>query len=414
MARTAAPTAPAGTIHRTIALLHDALRALHAEMPLAEVERVAVMINEGMSAGARSFHTPEHVFDLVQAGRPRGTLAALFHDLVYYQVDQGFVPSVARVVENGIEAKDGKLSLPAGAATDRTMALTMAVFGLQPGQVLPPFGGMNEFLSALVMNRTLAAVVKEEDLLRATACIEATIPFRAPAADGTTPSQALAARLSAAVKRLRLSLDAAAITEAVQQAATFANGDVANFADREVTRFLDNTWKLLPETNPSLRFQGVYSVKSYRTALQKMEGFLRALDPGTIFARYEGVPSDKEYALKRRRAERNVITARSYLGIKLLTAAILEALADISGGDAPVSLFMGDIGATIRGSRLEDYLPAPPKAAGAVDMTLHDLLAYGRASASSFDLQNSPLSLFIYLHLGSDGFRDFLASARRM
>ncbi|HVO39582.1 MAG TPA: hypothetical protein VMV03_11200, partial [Spirochaetia bacterium] len=32
----------------------------------------------------------------------------------------------------------------------------------------------------------------------------------------------------------------------------------------------------------------------------------------------------------------------------------------------------------------------------------------------SFDLQNSPLSLFIYRHLGADGFRDFLGAARRM
>ncbi len=63
-------SSPAGTIHRTIALLHDALRALHAQMPLPEVERVAVMINQAMTAGARSFHTPEHVFDLVHPGRP--------------------------------------------------------------------------------------------------------------------------------------------------------------------------------------------------------------------------------------------------------------------------------------------------------------------------------------------------------
>jgi hypothetical protein len=157
----------------------------------------------------------------------------------------------------------------------------------------------------------------------------------------------------------------------------------------------------------------VYTVRSYRVALMKMEGFLRTLDPGTIFARHAGVPSEAEYRLKLRRAERNVTTAREYLGIKLLTAAILEALADISGGDAPMSLFMGDIGAKARGSKLEDWLPAARPAEGLrVDLTLHDLLAHGRASASSFDLQNSPLSLFIYLHLGADGFRDFLTATR--
>jgi len=198
-------------------------------------------------------------------------------------------------------------------------------------------------------------------------------------------------------------------------AVTFANRDVANFAEHDVTKFLDNTWKLLPETNPSLRTQGVYSIKSYRMALQKMEGFLRTLDPGTIFAQHGGVPPEKEYKQMCRRAERNVSTAREYLAIKLLTAAILEALAEISGGDAPVSLFMGDIGAKQKGSRLEDYLPDDKPVAGiSFDKTLHNLLAYGRASSSNFDLQNSPLSLFIYLHLGVDGFRSLLGAAKHM
>ena len=108
-------------------------------------------------------------------------------------------------------------------------------------------------------------------------------------------------------------------------------------------------------------------------------------------------------------------TAREYLGIKLLTAAVLEALAEISGGDTPVSLFMGDLGAEKKGNRLEDYLPEYEPPAGArLDTTLYDLLAHGRASASSFDLQNSPLSLYIYLHLGAEGFVDFLEAAQKM
>ncbi len=196
---------------------------------------------------------------------------------------------------------------------------------------------------------------------------------------------------------------------------SFANRDVANFGEKEVTRFLDNTWKLLPESNPSLRTQGVYSIRSYRVALQGMEGFLRTLDPRTIFARYRDTPPAEEYRRLEKRGERNVTTARAYLGIKLLTAAILEALAEISGGDAPVALFMGDLDARQKGSKLDDYLPSyRPSADLPLDPTLRDLLANGRASASRFDLQNSPLSLFIYLHLGADGLRTHLDAARRV
>ena len=407
---------PAGTMHRSIQLLQTALDELGARMPLADVERIAIIINEAMTAEARSFHTPEHVFDLVDPGNPYMTLAALFHDLVYYQVDMGFIPQIKEALEPSIEPWDGGLRLKPGIReNDRELLLCMEVFDVKGGQKLAPFGGMNEFLSALVMARKLGGVVKEQDLILATACIEATIPFRPKDAHDRTPAERLAQRLQAANANLRLGLGREKIEQAVRWAVTFANRDVANFAERDVTRFLDNTWKLLPETNPSLRTLGVYSIKSYRVALQKMEGFLCSVDPATIFAQYAGAPPENEYRQMRQRGERNVSTACEYLGIKLLTAAILEALAEISGGDAPVSLFMGDIGADQKGSRLEDYLPEDKPPTGLhLDKTLHDLLAYGRASASSFDLQNSPLSLFIYMHLGAEGFHEVRGTARQM
>jgi hypothetical protein len=407
---------PSGTIHRSIHLLRAALEDLGAQVPLREMERLAIMINEAMTAGARSFHTPEHVFDLVDPGNPHTTLAALFHDLVYYQVDLGFIPQIAEAVQASIETRDGQLWLPPNRPSeDRSLAICMAIFGFRPGEQLSPFGGMNEFLSALVMHRKLSGVLRDRDLIPATACIEATIPFRKPDKDGRTPAEQLEVRLRKASEELRLGLSQKTIEQTVQWAVTFANRDVANFSEKEVTRFLDNTWKLLPETNPSLRTQGVYSIKSYRVALQKMNGFLRALDPATIFAHYHGAPPTGEYREMVARGERNVVTAREYLGIKLLTAAVLEALAEISGGDTPVSLFMGDIGAQKKGNKLEDYLPEyTPPAGTRLDQTLYDLLAHGRASASSFDLQNSPLSLYIYLHLGADGFRDFLEAAQKM
>ncbi len=408
--------APAGTIHRSIHLLASALEDLGAQAPLQETERIAIMINEAMTAGARSFHTPEHVFALVDHGNPHTTLAALFHDLVYHQVDQGFIPQIEEAVRSGIETQDGQIRLRASeAGHDRALSICRGIFGFHPGQALSPFGGMNEFLSALVMHRKLSGLLREKDLVPATACIEATIPFRKPDADGHSPADLLEERLRRTSQEMALGLSRKTIEQTVQWAVTFANRDVANFSEEEVTRFLDNTWRLLPETNPSLRTQGVYSIKSYRVALQKMNGFLRGLDPATIFAQYRGAPPDGEYREMVARGQRNITTAREYLGIKLLTAAVLEALAEISGGDTPISLFMGDIGAQTKGNRLEDYLPQfEPPPGTRLDGTLRELLANGRASASSFDLQNSPLSLYVYLHLGSDGFHDLLESAQTM
>ena len=76
---------------------------------------------------------------------------------------------------------------------------------------------------------------------------------------------------------------------------------------------------------------------------------------------------------------------------------------------------MGDMSDDGEGGKLSDFLPKksidPSKP---IDKTLHDLLAFGRASASSFDLKNSPLSLYLYLDLGTDGFHARLDSAKSM
>jgi len=409
------PASPAGTIHRSIRLLCTAFEELGVKSVSMEVERIAVMIHAAMTVGTRSFHTPEHIFTLVDPLNPHNNLAALFHDIVYYSVDQGFTPEIAEAIRSDIEQRDDALWLRSSRRGDPGMDLCLGVFGLEAGQKLPAAGGMNEFLSALVMNRRLADFVPAADLLVATGCIEATIPFRKPDASGRTPADILHLRLEQTARLLGLAMEEGRIEKAVQWAVAFANRDVANFAEPEVTRFLDNTWKLIPESNPSLRTQGVYSIRSYRVAMQKMEGFLRFLDPDTIFARFHGVPDEAEFGAMRDRARRNVTTARDYLGIKLLTAAVLEALAEATGGDAPVSLFMGDIGAKGKGDRIDDYLPPCDPAPGLpLEAGLYDLLAHGRASASSFDLQNSPLSLFLYLNLGTGETRRRLEDARAM
>jgi hypothetical protein len=265
------------------------------------------------------------------------------------------------------------------------------------------------------MDLLFVGILSDRDLLVATAAIEATIPFRRADRNGNTPPQIMEQRILRINEAFRLGLGEEEIFDAVRSAASFANRDVNNFAEEDIGRFLDNTWKLLPETNPSLRHRGVYSIGSYRTALEKMAGFLGFLDPGAIFLQYRDAPPGGEYRRMVELARRNVATARDYLGIKLLTAVILEALARVSGGDAPVSLFMGDLGAEEEGDRLTDFLPEPDSATEIpMDPILHDLLAYGRASSSTFDLQNSPLSLHIYRRTGSKRFHDCLVEAKKM
>ena len=99
------------TVHRTIRLLQDALQQLKVSIPLHDLERIGVMVNRAMSAQERSFHTPEHIFDLVDPGNPHMTLAALFHDIVYYQVDQGFTPEIEKIIGPYVDIAGDSITL---------------------------------------------------------------------------------------------------------------------------------------------------------------------------------------------------------------------------------------------------------------------------------------------------------------
>ena len=407
---------PEGTIHRTIRLLHTALNQLNCTVPPESMEKMGVMVNSAMSVQNRSFHTPDHIFSLADPENPYMSLAALYHDIVYYQVDDGFLPEIESIVSPYIRISREKITLiDKPNKADIPLALCLGVFGFQPGQELSPFGGMNEFLSALVMACQLHNIVSLRDLLITAACIEATIPFRGRDEQGNCPSDRLKSSLQRVNAELNVGISDEDLDQATRWAVTFANRDVENFSEEDVAKFLDNTWRLLPETNPALRMKGMNSISSYRIALQKMEGFLRSLDPRTIFCTYLDTPSGDAYQQIVERANRNVMVAREYLAIKLLTASILEALALISGGDAPIAYFMGEMQAGTDGPKVEDYLPiGDVEPTSDMDATVHTLLAEGRASDSSFDLKHSPLSLFIYLHLGMEGTRKGLESAKEI
>ncbi len=408
-----------GTVHRTIEMLATALSQLDIVMEPARIEKIAVMVHRGMSQQQRSFHNPEHIFDLADPEDPHTTLAALFHDLVYHQVDQGFHPEIEAILQPYLMVEPGGVvsiaqQIPADARGFHGCA---AVFGFQPGQQLSPFGGLNEFLSALVMALLFEGIIADVDMLVTVACIEATIPFRGEDAEGRSPAQQLYQRLIRTSRQFSLNVDENDVTWAVTRAITFANRDVRNFSEEEVGRFLENTWKLLPETNPELRVAGVYSIRSYRLAVQKMRLFLKNLPPSRVFQTFQGVPPEKEYIALVQRTDRNLIAACQYLGVKFLTAVILEALADLSGGDAPIALFMGEIApAGTQQEALQQICDFLPEDGSAPDTppdegVVHGLLENGRSGAAGFDLQNAPLSLYVYRNVGAEQLPEVLELA---
>jgi hypothetical protein len=294
--------------------------------------------------------------------------------------------------------------------------LALEVFGLRPGQHLSSMAVLNEFLSALVMNRQLGDLLSEKDIFRMDLCIEATIPFRGMTAAGETHFEEMERRLSEIARRHNFDLTEREVVDTLRTAVMFGNKDIENFAESDPGRFLDNTWKLLPETNVALRLPDVYSIGTYRLALQKMEGFFRSLNPEVVFNQYRGIPNDEDYRQMVRYARANIKVARGYLKLKILSMTVLEALAIATGGDAPVSLFMGDVpreGVSIK--RLEYFLPELEDAPW-VDhaSVIYKLLESGRASETSFDMKNSPLSLFVYKTIPPEKITFYLELAQKM
>jgi hypothetical protein len=261
----------------------------------------------------------------------------------------------------------------------------------------------------------LGGMLPEKALVKITACIEATIPFRGNNARGESFADLLEKRLRTMTNIYNFTMTFEEIEAAIKRAVVFSNNDVGSFAEQDVGKFLDDTWKLLPETNIALRSGVMYSIIEYRQALQKVERFLGLLNPDNIFHRYKDVPPEDEFQYMVTLAYTNIYVAHEYLGIKLLAIAILEALAEMTGGDAPLSLFMGDIrkkGEDVK--RLEDFLPIDLSNTIDRSSSVVTLLNSGRASEISFDMRSSPTSFFLYKNLGPANIKQLLDHARDM
>ncbi|MBL9037430.1 MAG: hypothetical protein JNG84_02840 [Archangium sp.] len=376
-------------VHRIIDTFSRALTGLGLQVPPLFIERWGVAVHQSLSSRAREFHTHQHVLDLVADADPLETIAALYHDTVYVQVDLGVPEHFESLLSPFIRKEDAGWRIQAHAADDPTARDVLHIFGLQAGAVLTTTTGLNEFASALVAARELEGVLTREQLLAVSACIEGTIPFR----DGE--GDQLVTRLTS------LGLAMSDVAPMVRRAVRLSNNDVGNFAEEDPARFLDNTWKLLPETNPSLMMPTTYGVHDYRVALMKMEGFLSHLPAERVFHAWDGEPSPAHHERRVTLARRNLALAVRYMRAKLYSTSLIEALAVESGGDAPIDFFLGGIaenGMPVR--RIEQYLPQLPVAGDGHEPMLTRLLQAGRTTSSSFDTSPSPLAAFLYSALG--------------
>ncbi len=395
-------------VHEIVNALWRALHDLGSDAKLADIERWGFSIHMALSAPGREYHNHDHVVALTASGDALEVIAALYHDSVYLQVDQDLPHSMRTELGQVLshEPQVGQqpptpgwkiLPAAAGIAGD-----TLTVFGRKIGDLVTPMTGLNEIASALVANIQLQHTLTREQRIAIAACIEQTIPFR------VDPVGPLHERL------VLLGFEGKLLDETMRRAVRLGNRDVENFAENDPAQFLDNTWKLLPESNPALHAPLVYTVKDYRIALQKMETFLSKLPAERVFHHYQDEPKHEIYARHVARATGNLELAGRYLRAKLYAIAVIEAIAEVSGGDVPIDYFMGaskQFLARVDLRRIEQFLPKLSPA-GDLDNHLFGLLAEGRTSESSFDTGPSPIATFLYAACGEAAIMSGLDKAR--
>lgn len=401
-------------INRVVGLFCAAFDGLGVAVSLEQVERLATQVHHSMGQGRRVYHTCDHLFDMARGMNPRQVLAVLFHDLVYVQLDGGFPRMTKTLLDPVVMAQGDQLRLRPHRADDPCSALCAEVFGFVPGQVLPLFGGLNEFLSAVVATHLLQAHVPLHHLVAIVGCIEATVPFRGPGAQGEPVYERLMSRLVALNHTRALGLHEDDLARMVQDAVLMANQDVVNFSAADPGQFLSTTWQLIEESNAPLAAVGVYGIVDYRQALVRMEGFLSSLNPDHVFHCFRGTPGAVDFAALQAAARANLAFSLDYLAAKIATIALIEALAIESGGDCPVSMLLGHLHRRHGTShRVEDHLPALAQEAP-TEPGLLAVLEKGRAKEAARDLTDSPLAAYLYRCEGHDGMRRAMQRARQM
>ncbi len=405
---------PGSSISQLVQLFQGSFNDLGHRVASRRVETLSFLVHRAMSGRSRDFHNLPHVFVVASGLQPLGRLAAIYHDTIYFQVDQGVLPEIHEKIGGLFEVRQGRVFL-----VDRIAPVFEDVaflFGMRPGQELSIYNGLNEFLSAAFAVSELSGILTVKDMLGVVCGIEQTIPFRGKNAAGLSAPAALAERLGSLNQRRGLGLTHETIAELVQLAVTVGNSDLQNFAYHETSSFLENTWKLLPETNPEFHSVGVYSITKFRVALLKLDSFLSSFDHLVVFQRYRDVPTELAHHQLTQRAQANLSYAVSYVRAKFLAMAVLEALAELTGGDAPIAYFTGAADSNER--QLQDYLPALSSISfiqvANEDHTVLNLLKFGRGGEVKFDTTASPIAAYLYEALGADGIEQFVKEAKKV
>lgn len=399
------PSGQHSDIRQIIDLFKDALHKLNYDVDPMVIEKWSLLVHRAMDGGGRSYHGPSHILHLAHGSEPIVVLAAIYHDIVQVSVDRGSGPEVSKLYDPFIKIENGDYILnDIDKNKERLFYCAKKIFGFSTGEKLSPYDGRNEFLSSLVCIGQLKDYLRESDLVTICACIEATIPFRDPTVLGKDALLILRDRIESLNSEFDFGFKEDEIDKVIYYSTELANKDVDNFSEILVENFIENTWNILPESSPAMRYPNTLKIKDFRKALEGMEGFLSGLKPELVFSSYNNYPNESQMEDLLEKTKNNISVAVRYLRIRIYSISILDAIADATGGDTSLSLFMGDMMQAGDQISLEDYLPLEGEFKNSKDLDplILNFLTVGYRGNLKYEMNSCLYTSVVYRVLGEE------------
>ena len=389
-------------LKRLMLLINQAYLDCSHPVDLLSIERLAELLYQVMNARYRIFHNIEHVFNTTQGREGVAIFAALFHDVIYHQVDKRIHPLLAgQLSEFTINEKTSECILP-DLQSEKYLSFAAKIFGFKSGQSLNAFSGLNEFLSAVVAARLLKDTLSEWQIIHLIACIESTIPFRPQLSQGSNSYHILRKNIDDLNIELKLNLSEEILDNSIKACVALSNQDICGFYSEDFGEFISGTWNLILENNPIFK-NPLYTVGEYGKALQKLHAFFSTLKTENVVHQWSHFPNDASYLKMKNQVASNLKNAIEYLELKLIEIVILEALAINSGGDAPYFLLIGESSSSSTKAPIERFFPEKNEVANpSMNAVVYNVLKKGRNEKSSFDFNHSPLAAYLYENLSPD------------
>ena len=425
-------------------------RKLSPEMEQV-VDRSINLLYDCMVAYGRVYHSVPHILDvcapMARSRYPVPVIAALFHDIIYLSIDKQLSPEIqalipeALVVPKASESSGGDGGRPSVTLSSWNGNWVLKMVDTVFGGIRP--NNTNEYLSALVAVRATQSILSPSQLLRLTACIEATVPFRPNDPEtGATPMEGLYQRVKEANEALPVSNDdsnglstteqqqqldpdscvdnpkssrrlaEAELISIVQDAALTANCDLGSFSTPDYYKFLDNSWSLLPEWHPALLQPSLDDL--YKALLLLMQRY-QDLNLDRIFPSFHNVPTEETMQQQKKQTASNIKATGEYGWTRLCaTGTVLGALqAGVHVDESMAALGESNVFWTqFRkcSKRRLSKITRSSKHPEGWNLLVHDVLLEGRRTSFVWDGADDPWAAYLYVTIGPKTIFDFSTS----